>query len=288
MFWIPEVFDSVFYNTHTTIPLQDFWSDETLHQVRMHYYWPGLPVFVKDYCKSCTICSCTNLCATNLMDSQQLPIPAKALELHLHGFHRESPSIFQLYLDPSHCDRSQSSHSSSRLMTPLHLNNSRNYSFSTFSPSMAFQAMSLRSRHGIRIHFFRSLGTALDMKLHFTSRYHPKVMDKPNKLIRLWNSTSESIATTNKTLSELLPLAEFTYNNTPSATTGIYTLLCQQGLSSEPYHSPDTTLLPHVHMTLSPTSTSCTNNFNSTSLKLNVDIKLPLIPDGFWPGIQNR
>src|SRR5882724_8284528 len=36
-------------------------------------------------------------------------------------------------------------------------------------------------------------------------------------------------------------------------------------------------------MTLSPTSTSCTNNFNSTSLKLNVDTKFPLIPDGFRP-----
>src|SRR5882724_12213111 len=28
---------------------------------------------------------------------------SKALEFHLHGFHREAPSIFQLYLDPSHC-----------------------------------------------------------------------------------------------------------------------------------------------------------------------------------------
>src|SRR5882724_7393211 len=43
------------------------------------------------------------------------------------------------------------------------------------------------------------------------------------------------------------------------------------------------TSLLHAHMTLSPTSTSCTNNFNSTSLKLNVNTKLPLIPDGFWP-----
>src|SRR5882724_2267653 len=38
-----------------------------------------------------------------------------------------------------------------------------------------------------------------------------------------------------------------------------------------------------MHVTLSPTSTSCTNNFNSTSLKLNVDTKLLLIADGFRP-----
>jgi len=48
------------------------------------------------------------------------------------------------------------------------------------------------SKHGIPSHvtsdrgsefvsnFFRSLGTALDMRLHFTSGYHPKVMDKLN------------------------------------------------------------------------------------------------------------
>src|SRR5882672_4933670 len=27
---------------------------KTLHQVHLHYYWPGLPSYVKDYCKSCT------------------------------------------------------------------------------------------------------------------------------------------------------------------------------------------------------------------------------------------
>jgi len=51
-------------------------------------------------------------------------------------------------------------------------------------------------------HLFQSLGTALDMKLHFTSLPDIilKVMDQPNKLIRLWNSISESIAITNKTI----------------------------------------------------------------------------------------
>src|SRR5882724_11477287 len=43
------------------------------------------------------------------------------------------------------------------------------------------------------------------------------------------------------------------------------------------------TSLPHAHVTLSPTSTSCTNNFNSTSLKLNVNTMFPQIPDGFQP-----
>src|SRR6266481_8746426 len=39
-------------------PLAGHYSQaKTLYQVRLNYYWPGLPVFVKDYCKSCTTCS---------------------------------------------------------------------------------------------------------------------------------------------------------------------------------------------------------------------------------------
>jgi len=34
-----------------------FGQTKTLHQVRHQYTWPGLPEFVKHYCKSCTICS---------------------------------------------------------------------------------------------------------------------------------------------------------------------------------------------------------------------------------------
>ena len=48
-------------------------------------------------------------------------------------------------------------------------------------------------------HFFHSLRKALDIRLHFTSGYHLKVMVRPSVLTRLWNSTSTSIATTNRT-----------------------------------------------------------------------------------------
>src|SRR5882724_10783707 len=34
-----------------------FGQTKTLHQVRQHYYWPGLPIYVKDYSRLCTICS---------------------------------------------------------------------------------------------------------------------------------------------------------------------------------------------------------------------------------------
>src|SRR6266481_8399767 len=39
-------------------PLAGHYSQaKTLYQVCLNYYWPRLPVFVKDYCKSCTMCS---------------------------------------------------------------------------------------------------------------------------------------------------------------------------------------------------------------------------------------
>src|SRR5882724_3801189 len=109
-------------------------------------------------------------------------------------------------------------------------------------------------------------------------------MDKPNERTRLWNSTSKSIATTNKTIG----LNSFHYLSSlttilrvplPALHPSLPTRVTIQTL---PF-TWNVTLLPHVHVTLSPTSTSCTNNFNSTSLKLNVDTKLLLIPEGFWP-----
>src|SRR5882724_3584300 len=109
-------------------------------------------------------------------------------------------------------------------------------------------------------------------------------MEKLNELIRLWNSTSKSIATTNKTIGpnsfhQLSSLTTILQVPLPALHSSLPTRVIIRTL---PF-TRNATSLPHAHVTLSLTSTSCTNNFNSTSLKLNVDTKLPLIPDGFWP-----
>ena len=70
--------------------------------------------------------------------------------------------------------------------------------------------------------FFRSLGIALDMKIHFTSGYHPECDGQTERL----NQTLEQYLRIfcnyqQDNWSEILPLAEFTYNNSPSATTGV-------------------------------------------------------------------
>ena len=111
--------------------------------------------------------------------------------------------------------------------------------------------MHVFSKHGVPEHvtsnrspefvsrFFHSLGKALDMKLHFTSGYHLEgdgQTERTNQTLEqyLWifcNYQQDNWYT-------LLPLAEFTYNNTPSATTGISPFFANKG-----YH-PNLTVHP--------------------------------------------
>ena len=87
--------------------------------------------------------------------------------------------------------------------------------------------------------FFRSLGTALDMWLHFTSGYHPK----GDGQTKCTNQTLEQYLRVycnyqQDNWSELLPLAEFAYNNALSATTGVSPFFANKG-----YH-PNITVHP--------------------------------------------
>jgi len=71
-------------------------------------------------------------------------------------------------------------------------------------------------------YFFRSLGTALDIRLHFTSGYHPEAngqAERTNQILEQYLCIYCNYQQDN--WSELLPLAEFAYNNAPSATTGV-------------------------------------------------------------------
>jgi len=90
------------------------------------------------------------------------------------------------------------------------------------------------SKHGVPSHvtsdrgsefvsnFFCSLDTALDMWLHLTSDYYPK----DNKQTEYMNQTLEQYFCVHcnyqqENWSKLLPLAEFSHNNTLSVTTSV-------------------------------------------------------------------
>src|SRR5882724_6149363 len=109
------------------------------------------------------------------------------------------------------------------------------------------------SDHGSEFvsHFFRSLGTALDMKLHFTSGYHPEgdgQTEWTNQTLEQYLRVYCNYQQDN--WSELLPLSEFTYNNTPSATTGITPFFANKG-----YH-PNLAVHPERDL-----ASACARNF---------------------------
>src|SRR5882672_10200207 len=79
-------------------------------------------------------------------------------------------------------------------------------------------------------HFFRSLGTALDMWLHFTSGFHPEgdgqtecVNQTLEQYLRVYCNYQQD------NWSDLLPLAEFAYNNAPSETTSVSPFYANKG-----------------------------------------------------------
>ena len=79
-------------------------------------------------------------------------------------------------------------------------------------------------------HFFRSLGTALNMKLHFTSGYHPEgdgQTERTNQTLEQYLRIYCNYQQDN--WSDLLPLTEFAYNNAPSATIGISPFYTNKG-----------------------------------------------------------
>src|SRR5882724_4074537 len=96
-------------------------------------------------------------------------------------------------------------------MIPSHHLNLHNSSFYMYFPSMVSQATSLLIGMEFVSHFFQSLGTALDMKLHFTSGYHPQgdgQTKHTNQTLEQYLRVDCNYQQDN--WSKLLPLAEFT------------------------------------------------------------------------------
>src|SRR3984957_14371833 len=93
-------------------------------------------------------------------------------------------------------------------------------------------------------HFFRSLRKAVNMKLHFTSGYHPEgdgQTERTNQTLEQYLRMYCNYQQDN--WNGLLPLAEFAFNNAPSATTGISPFFANKG-----YH-PNITVHPELEVT---------------------------------------
>ncbi|CAA7265736.1 unnamed protein product [Cyclocybe aegerita] len=88
------------------------------------------------------------------------------------------------------------------------------------------------SDHGSEFvsHFFRGLGKALDIELHFTSGYHPEgdgQTERTNQTLEQYLRTYCNYQQDNWVT--LLPLAEFAYNNAPHDATGVSPFFANKG-----------------------------------------------------------
>src|SRR5258708_11568534 len=209
-----------------------FGETKTTELICCNYHWPGMRRMVGDYIRLCTSCVHTKAMHHKPYGLlKQLPIPSQPWESISMDFIEQLPTsegftailvimdrlTKQLLFIPTH-NMVDAPQLAQLFLTHIFLKHS--------TPGH------VTSDHGTEFmsHFFRSLGSLLSMKLHFMSGYHPEgdsQMEWINQVLEqyLWaymNYQQDNWA-------PLLPLVEFAYNNTVSATTGISPFFANKG-----------------------------------------------------------
>jgi len=206
--------------------------NKTLELIRRHYTWPNIRDDVQKFCKSCVTCMRSKPQRHRPYGSlQQLPIPECPWNSISMDFIEKLPSSSGFDTILVIVDRL----SKQAIFIPTH-------DTITSAELACLFVTHVFSKHGVLSHitsdrgsefvshFFRSIGTTLDMRLHFTSRYHPEA----NGQVERTNQTLEQYLRVycnyqQDNWSELLPLAEFAYNNAPSSTTGVSPFFANKG-----------------------------------------------------------
>jgi len=223
-----------------------FGQNQTLELIQHEYTWPGLRTFVKDYVRSCT--SCTRAKTPHHRPYgllKQLPIPEKPWNSILMDFIEQLPSSTGFTAILVVVDRL----SKQAIFIPTHdtitsLELAKLFLLHVFSKhGVPAHITSDRSTEFVS-HFFQSLGKALNMCLHFTSSYHPEgngQTEQSNQTLEQYLRIYCNYQQDN--WADLLPLAEFAYNNAPSATTRVSLFFANKG-----YH-PNISVYPEHDMT---------------------------------------
>jgi len=223
-----------------------FGQNRTLELIQRKYTWPGLRTFVKDYVQSCTSCARAKTPRHRPYGLlKQLPVLERPWNSISMDFIEQLPDSTGFTAILVVVDRL----SKQAIFIPTH--------DTITSPELAkLFLLHVFSKHSVPAHvtsdrstkfvshFFRSLRKALDMHLHFTSGYHPEGDGQTEQ----FNQTLEQYLRVycnyqQDNWADLLPLAEFTYNNTPSATTGVSPFFANKG-----YH-PNISVYPERDMT---------------------------------------
>jgi len=206
--------------------------NKTLELIWRHYTWPNICDDVQKFCKSCVTCMRSKPQRRRPYGSlQQLPIPEHPWNSISMDFIEKLPfssSFDTILVIVDHLSKQAIFIPTHDTITSAELA----CLFVTHVFSKHGVPSHVTSDHGLEFvsHFFRSLGTVLDMRLYFTSRYHPEA----NGQVEQTNQTLEQYFRIycnyqQNNWSELLPLAEFAYNNAPSATTSISPFFANKG-----------------------------------------------------------
>ena len=219
------------YN-HDHILAGHFGQNKTLELVHRGYFWPSLCADIQQFCKSCVTCMRSKPQHHKPYGSlKQLPIPKRPWNSISMDFIEKLPSFSgfdtilvivdqltkQAIFIPAH-------------NTIISVDLAHLFILHVFSKhSVPSHVTSNRGSEFVS-NFFQSLGTALDMRLHFTSGYHPEgdgQTKRMNQTLKQYLHVYCNYQQDN--WSELLPFAEFTYNNAPSATTSVSPFFANKG-----------------------------------------------------------
>jgi hypothetical protein len=222
----------ILQSKHDHITAGHFGYNKTLELLRCEYVWPNIRSDVQRFVSQCVLCTCnkpTCHCPYRLL--QPLPIPERPWHsvsmdfieqlLASNGYTAILVVVDRLSKESIFIPTTDNAtaidvadyfvtHVFSKHRIPLHVSSDRGSEFTS--------------------HFFRSLSTLLQMRLHFTSGHHPSA----NGQVECINSTLEQYLRMYCNYQQdnwlkLLPIAEFVYNNSPHTTTGVSPFFTTRG-----------------------------------------------------------
>jgi len=177
--YVPDVNDlrlKVLQYNHDHILSGHTGQNKTLELIRREYVWPNLRTFVQHFCNSCTTCKRSKAPRHRPYRLlKQLPVPERPWNSISMDFIEHLPE----------------SEGHTALLVIVDRLSKQGIFIPTVdeitAPELArLFVIHVFSKHGVPSHvtcdrgsefvshFFRSLGIALDMKIHFTSGYHPE------------------------------------------------------------------------------------------------------------------
>src|SRR5260221_11134704 len=191
---------------------------------------------VKDYMASCTTCACAKSPRHKPYGKlKQLPIPSQPWSSISMDFIEQLPASkdFSAILVVVDCLMKQvifiPSHDTMNTLQVVQL-----FLTHVFSKHGVPSHVTLDQGSEFVSHFFHSLGKLLQMRLHFTSGYHPEgdgQTECTNQVLEQYLRTYMNYQWDDWAM--LLPMAEFAYNNATNAMTGVSPFFTNKGYHLE-------------------------------------------------------